>query len=294
MLRLFDIQRFCLHDGPGIRTSFFTKGCPLHCRWCHNPEGMQREIQLRYLEENCISCGKCVKACPLGLHVFHGKHDFTDFESCTRCGSCVSVCPANALSLCGYDMNPENILLTAKKDFDYYGNSGGVTFSGGEPLAQAKELTECAKLLSSHRISVCIDTSGAVPWDNIEPLLPYVSLFLYDIKAFDPDLHKQGTGIENSEILLNLKRISDAGVKIWARVPVIPCFNDNFNEMEAIASFVSEMKTVEKVTLIPYHRLGAEKYKQFGMDCNFIPQPLPLEFMKQAAELFLKKGMALD
>lgn len=294
MLRLFDIQRFCLHDGPGIRTTFFTKGCPLRCRWCHNPEGLQRNIQLRCLEEKCISCGKCVKACPLSLHAFQGGRHFIDFESCTLCGSCINACPANALSFCGYDMSPENILQIAKKDYDFYGNSGGVTFSGGEPLTQAESVAECAKLLTAHNIPVCIDTSGAVPWDNIELLLPYVSLFLYDIKAFDSKLHIWGTRTENSKILLNLKELSARGVKIWVRVPVIPCFNEGADEMEAIASFVCEMETVEKVTLIPYHRLGAEKYKQIGMNCNFIPHPLLFESMRRTAELFLKKGMKLD
>jgi len=241
---VFDIQRFCVHDGPGIRTTVFMKGCPLRCRWCHNPEGLRREPQVQFFDEECIRCGSC-----------SGERLLED----------TLLCPTGALKLSGKEYETLSLLDAVLADRDFYDSDGGVTFSGGECLLQADFVSEVLEAVKGQGITTAIDTCGAVPWESIEKTLPFCDTYLYDIKCADPVLHREYTGLTNDRILENLQRLSDAGAAIWIRVPVIPNFNDNETEMEAIAKIAASAKGVQKVTLIPYHTLGKSKYKTLGM-----------------------------
>lgn len=245
---VFDIQRFSVHDGPGIRTTVFMKGCPLRCRWCHNPEGLRAVTEVQFFEESCIGCRRCL-----------GQRRPKDAENC----------PTGALKVAGEHYDARRLLEAVLADREFYGEDGGVTFSGGECLLQAEFVTEMLRLIKAEGISTAIDTCGYVAWDAIESTLGLCDTYLYDIKCADPVLHKMYTGKSNDLILENLQRLSLAGAEIWIRVPVIPGVNDNESEMQQIARIVSNTAGVRKVTLIPYHTLGKSKYKTLGMEPGF-------------------------
>lgn len=265
---IFDIQRFSVHDGPGIRTTVFMKGCPMRCKWCHNPEGLSEKFKLRYMEKLCIGCGACGSACPQGVHGFYEKKHTIDRAGCTLCGKCIEACPAGALSVCGYEISPDELIKKINADADFYEKDGGVTFSGGEALMQADFIAEVSKRLKEENAvpSVVIDTSGYVPWVNIEKTIPWCDLYLYDIKAFDENRHINGTGVSNKIILENLIKLDDTGAKIWIRIPVIDGINADLQEMRRICDFIGHLKNVLKVTLMPYNTLGIDKYKTLGIE----------------------------
>jgi len=240
---IFDIQRFSVHDGPGIRTTVFFKGCPLRCRWCHNPEGLCREPQLQFQKEDCIGCGRCKDRAAL-----------TDAENC----------PTGALHVCGREAATEALLREVLRDRDFYGGEGGVTCSGGECLLQADAVAELLRCAKAEGLHTAIDTSGCVPWSAIEKTLDVCDLYLYDIKCADPQLHRAYTGHDNTLILDNLRRLSALGAPIHLRVPVIPGFNDDDEAMTAIAAIAEQIPDAP-VTLIPYHALGVSKYASLGM-----------------------------
>lgn len=220
------------------------KGCPLRCRWCHNPEGLSPEPQLKFLSERCIGCGAC------------GKRELL---------SDADACPAEALTVCGWEAEEEEIISIVLRDRRFYADNGGITFSGGECLLQADF---CAAVLARAKtlgLHTAIDTCGYAPWEEIQKTLDYCDLYLYDIKCIVPTLHKEYTGVDNSLILENLKRLSCENKDIWIRIPIIPNFNNNDEEMAAIASFISSLDSVKQVTLMPYHSLGAGKYETLGL-----------------------------
>ena len=270
---VFDIQRFSVHDGPGIRTTVFMKGCPLRCRWCHNPEGLLQKPQLQFFEDKCVGCGAC------------GKRDrLSDSERCN----------SEALTVCGRELDESEIMAEVLKDRIFYANNGGVTFSGGEYLLQADFVASVLSLAKAEDLHTSIDTCGYVNWSNIEKTLDFCDLYLYDIKCLDPSLHKEYTGVDNSLIVENLKRLSACGKDIWIRVPVIPDFNNNEAEMKAIAELVSTLSSVKQVTLMPYHTLGASKYKTLGLEYKFdTEQRISDEELFGFRKIFEEKGISL-
>ena len=261
---IFDIQRFSVHDGPGVRTTVFFKGCPLRCGWCHNPEGIEKHAQLQYRDELCIGCEVCA-VCPQGVHGFSGSQHSVDFSRCAGCGLCGSVCPSGAVRLMGQSLSPEEILTAALRDRAFYGHQGGVTFSGGECTMQSAFLLEVLSLCRGARLHTAIDTCGFTSPDILDRVAERCDLILYDIKAVSPDIHRAGTGVDNARILQNYQRLMAQGRRVWVRIPVIGGFNASEDEMTRMAAFLQANPGAEQIELIPYHRLGMGKYAQLGL-----------------------------
>lgn len=260
---LFNIQRYSLHDGPGIRTIPFFKGCPLSCKWCSNPESQRPKPELIFKKSDCIRCGKCIEACKQqALSVSNAF--FIDRERCIQCGKCTQVCPTQALEMKGKRMTVADVMRELQKEENLYRRSGGgITLSGGEPLAQpafARELLKACKEKGWH---TAMETTGFTTPEVIADVFPYVDLALTDIKAINPAIHLANTGIENSQILENLLRISFL-TKTIVRIPVIPGVNDNPEEIHNIAEFARLMSNVDTLHLLPYHSFGENKYGLLG------------------------------
>ena len=285
--RIFNIQRYSTHDGPGIRTTVFMKGCNLSCSWCHNPESQSVTPTLEYNRELCIGCGRCAQVCPNGVH--EPGRPVSNREACVGCGICTQECFAGALTLAGTDMDENRIMEEIFTDLPYFHQSkGGVTFSGGECMLQIDFLEAVCRRCRESDIHTAVDTAGCVPWAHFMRILPYTSLFLYDIKAIDPQVHRRMTGADNAVILENLMRLFAAGARVWVRVPCVP--NGNDGEMKKIAEWL-EGKPVERVELLAYHRLGGSKRKLLGLadDDNFrVPGD---EEMNQWLPFFLSRGV---
>lgn len=262
-----NIQKFSIHDGPGIRTTVFFKGCPLACRWCHNPETQSFLPQLLFYAERCTGCGACIDACPRQCIALGPAGVQTDPDACTGCGSCTGVCAYDARELAGTAYTAEQLATKLERDRPFYDNSGGgVTLSGGEALAQDPAfLLRLLRRLKRGGIHTAVDTCGDVPWSHIESLLPYIDLFLYDCKAIDPALHKAFTGRDNTRILENLVRLSQSGAAINLRVPVVGGFNDSPTEMAAILAFAGKHLPGCAVNLLPFHPTGLDKWDRLGL-----------------------------
>lgn len=261
---VFNIQRFSTHDGPGIRTTVFLKGCPLTCWWCHNPESQDPHPEIMVMENRCIACGECVKVCIAGEGTRdQGKRAAT----CTRCGRCVEVCPAEARQLAGRCMSVDDVVREVARDRMFYDQSaGGVTFSGGEPLTKAtflrELLAECKKL----EIHTTVDTCGFAPWEHLEAVAGLTDLFLYDLKLIDDRRHKRYTGVSNALILNNLTRLCAIHAQIWIRMPLIPGINDSPEDLESAAGFISKLPGVKRVDLLPYHATALGKFARLGKE----------------------------
>lgn len=261
---VFDIQRFSVHDGPGIRTTVFFKGCNLRCFWCHNPESVDLLPEIMFVPQKCIGCGKCLTACKNGCHAAaDGKHVFLR-ENCVRCGECAKTCFAKALTIAGTCKTAEEVLDEVEKDMPFYKNSGGgMTCSGGEPMLQTEFLRELLMKAKDRGISTAVDTAGNVPFENFLEVLPYTDLFLYDLKSMDDSVHREATGVVNERIKENIRKLSEAGARIWVRIPVIPGVNAEAGNMEATAELLKPLNP-ELVELLTFHKLGGGKYESVG------------------------------
>ena len=290
--RIFDIQRFSLHDGPGIRTVVFFKGCPLRCLWCHNPEGLHREPELLVSPEKCIGCGECAGACPRKAHTFaEGIHSF-DREKCIGCGACVPGCPAEALALAGKTVTVEEIMETVLRDKAYFAQSGGLTVSGGEPLLQPDFLRALLRAAKEEKLSTCMETSGYAAKEVFESVLPDLDLVLFDIKLLDDAAHRQATGVPLAPIMENLHTLDKKGIDTILRCPIIPGINQSEAHIRAVAALANSLGCVRGIHLEPYHTLGLTKAVRLGIAESFTAQPPEPEEM-QALLALLQQETAI-
>lgn len=263
-----NIQKYSIHDGTGIRTTLFFKGCPLACKWCHNPETQSYQKQISILFERCLQCGNCL-LCPNKAVITRENKIITDIEKCKACGACIEECFLNLREISGKYYEVEELILECEKDKAFYEQSdGGITLSGGEVLTMDMDyIKSFVKKLYNKGYRINIDTCGYAPFANFQFILPYTDTFLYDLKCMDNTLHKKMTGVSNTLILNNLKKLSKTGAKIWIRIPAIGGVNDTQTNMEQTADFLIENRIVfEQVNLLPYHKIGNDKYKRFGKE----------------------------
>ncbi len=262
------VQKYSTKDGPGIRSTVFFKGCPLGCLWCSNPELIRCIPDILYTREKCAQCGTCIRSCPRGALAFDESGFIAvDRMKCDGCGICAGECPQGALELVGKKVTVDDLVKELLKDRVFYQTSGGgVTFSGGEPLWQSGFIAQVARKLKAEGIHTILDTAGNVGWCRFEEVLPFIDLVLYDIKTCDNNLHRQLTGQDNDLILMNAKLLTEKDVPMRVRLVLIPGLNDSPEELRARMQMVAELKSVQQVDLLPYHRYGAGKYARLGLD----------------------------
>lgn len=264
---VFNIQRYSIHDGPGIRTTVFLKGCPLRCFWCQNPESQQREPEIFLKKHLCILCGQCTEVCPTGAAGLSSEGSSIDRNLCIGCGECAAVCPTGARQLVGRNITVDDVMSEVLKDVKFYRKSGGgVTLSGGDPVYQPEFSFELLKRSKEANLHTVIDTAGFASWEILSKLLKYADFVLYDIKCIDEKKHYSGMKVSNRLILENAKKIYKSKKKMLIRVPLIPGFNDSVEEIESIARFVhSELEGTE-IELLPYNKWGESKYEYLGRE----------------------------
>lgn len=263
---VFNIQKMSIHDGPGIRTTVFFKGCPLRCLWCSNPESQRHELEIACFDSRCIGCGYCAEMCPSGIIEKGGKFHISDRSACSLCMTCVKECCTNAKKLVGEAYEVETLYQEIAKDKPFYDSSGGgVTFSGGEPFMQGEFLLKMLKRCKEGGINTAIETTGFTDQSLLLAALPYLDLVYYDLKHMDDTTHRKLTGVSNVTILENLKAAALVHSQIIVRIPVIPGINDEIENIQQTADFAAEVG-VSCVELLPYHNLGEVKYGQLGME----------------------------
>lgn len=277
-----NIARGSLHDGPGVRTVIYFKGCGLRCKWCHNPETLSTGKQILYAKSKCIHCGKCVEMCP-ECHMIQGSDMLFLRENCTVCGKCSNICPSLALSLCGEDKTVEQVFEEIIKDKHYHtASNGGVTFSGGECLLHPQFLSEIAKICKDNKIHTAVESAFFVPWQNIEKVLPFIDLFFADLKIPDSEKHRKFTGQDNRLIIENITKLSTKHSNIILRIPVIPGVNDSDYDIDAFAEIIKTFgKGIKETELLRYNYLAESKYDISGMKyIKFADNPQTDEDMK--------------
>jgi len=278
---IFDIKRFAVHDGPGIRTAIFFKGCPLHCLWCHNPEGVLPRFELMPRQSRCAAeCFDCIKACPGGALSKKDGKIAIDQKRCDDdiCLACSEACMYDALQLVGKRMTAADLVREVEKDRIFFEQSGGgVTFTGGEPLIQHEFLLELLAKLKPKGIHTALDTSGFASWQVLHSVARECDLVLYDIKMMNEAKHKKYTGVSNKLILDNLKKLSATGKEIWIRIPLVPGVNDDDENIRQTADFLKSLTNVQRIAVLPYHKGGTEKAKNLGTESSFRVFDLPSE-----------------
>jgi pyruvate formate lyase activating enzyme len=289
---VFNIQHYSIHDGPGIRTTVFLKGCPLRCIWCQNPESQIYYPEIFFDSEKCTGCGLCVEACSeSNIEIIEGKSKM-DRSHCRGCGKCATVCPNQARNIMGQEMTVTQVFKDVIADEIFYQRSGGgVTIGGGEPLAQPEFTINLLRLCKSQGLHTVIDTSGYANWKTFRGILKFVDLVLYDFKHMDPAEHLICTGVSNELILDNAKKICSLAIPLSARVPLIPGYNDTFQNIDATAKFIAfELGKSVKVHILPYHRFGEAKYDRLEKVREFAqitpPDPTHLEEFSKIFESY--------
>lgn len=285
------IRRLTLHDGPGTRTTVFVKGCPLRCRWCHNPECLSARPQLLFHDNLCAGCGRCAEVCPHGAHI--SSPHAIDRSRCRLCGKCVDACWRGALEICGRDYTPEELLPLLMRDAAFYESGGGVTVSGGEPLLYAEAVALLFPLLHERGIRTALDTCGEASWEAFEAVLPFTDLVLFDVKGMDPERHRENTGRDNGRILGNLHRLGERGVPVEIRMPVVPGCNDSEGEFEAAARFLARIPSVVAVRLLPYRSLARSKYRAAGIADTMPDVPTPDKAFLESRAAILRRNLCM-
>jgi pyruvate formate lyase activating enzyme len=264
---VFNIQRFSIHDGPGIRSTVFLKGCTLHCFWCHNPESSRIKPDLQFYPERCIGCGKCFAVCPNGAHVMRDGQHVLLRERCEACGLCAQECYSETLTLAGKVMSVDEVVQDVLRDREFYRTTGGgVTLSGGEPVMQPEFSHAILARCHAEGIHTVVETAANVPWKDLALVLSETDLVLVDVKVMDPARHREAIGATNDRIVANIRRMDGLGLPIIARIPVVPTVNDTADDIRAIAAFIRELNNVQELVLLPFHRLADGKYRSLGLD----------------------------
>ena len=294
MKNITNIQKFSIHDGDGIRTTVFFKGCPLKCEWCHNPETQKFEKEMQVDREKCTGCGACAAVCPNGaIHMEEGR-PILDAEACVFCGKCTRFCPTGAREVIGQEYRVKELVKELMKDQMFFEESGGgVTLSGGEVMSMDMDyLLAVAKELKRQDVTLTIDTCGFVPYEKFQELLPYVNTFLYDVKVMDPELHKKYMGTDNALILENLVRLAKDGARIYIRIPTVKEVNGNEENMKETIAFLQEHDIhPAQINLLPYHDTGSGKYRKLDMEYKGTDLHAPdKEEMEALAALFINAG----
>lgn len=289
---VFNIQNYSIHDGPGIRTTVFFKGCPLNCKWCHNPESISKEIQILRYEERCVICGNCVEVCPTNSLKFEDNKIVYDRSTCNLCGKCENDCHHEVIEIAGEIKTVDEVMKKILKDKIFYETSGGgVTFSGGEPFLQSEFLLELVKRSKEEGLHVAIDTSGFTSWENIKSIVEFADLILYDLKAVSNEKHKEYVGASNELIIKNLKKLANENIEIYLRLPIVKGVNNADEDIENILNIVRDIGNISQVNILEYHSMGMEKYPRLDRTYELTGEEKPdNENIQAIKEIFENEG----